>query len=115
MGQVTISVSGRNYKMACRDGEEKRVQELAALVESHVNDIKGGLKLVQEERLFLMTALMLADQLHDARDEVQRLTRQIADMRAASIAEIAPREPRRQQEQLSAVVETLTPKVVRAS
>lgn len=32
-----------------------------------------------------------------------------------SIAEIAPREPRRQQEQLSAVVETLTPKVVRAS
>ncbi len=109
MAQVTISVNGRNYRMACRDGEEKRVLELAAAVEAHANEIKGGLKLVQEERLFLMTALMLADQLHEAREELQRVTRQFADLRAAQIIDAA-----RPPETATATIERLNPKAARA-
>ncbi len=110
MAQVTICVSGRNYKMACRDGEEKRVLELAAIVEEHVKEIKGGLKLVQEERLFLMTALMLADQLHEAREELQRTARQLADLRAVQIIDAA-----RPVETATATIERLNPKAARAA
>ncbi len=80
MAQVTVVVNGRSFRMGCRDGEEARVQELAAEIDSHVKRIRGGTKAVQDDRLFLMAALMMADQLWDARDELQKL-RQIADSR----------------------------------
>ncbi len=81
MAQVTVVVNGRSFRMGCRDGEEARIQELAAEINSHVKRIRGGTKAVQDDRLFLMAALMMADQLWDARDEIQKL-RQIAEARA---------------------------------
>jgi cell division protein ZapA len=67
--------------MGCRDGEEARIQELAAEIDSQVQRIRGGVKAVQDDRLFLMAAILMADQLWDARDELQKL-RQIAEARA---------------------------------
>ena len=81
MPQVTVVVNGRSFRMGCRDGEEARVQELATEIDSIVQRIKGGAKAVQDDRLFLMAALMMADQLWDARDELQKL-RQVAEARA---------------------------------
>ncbi len=81
MAQVTVIVNGRSFRMGCRDGEEARVQELAAEIDLHVQRIRGGTKAVQDDRLFLMAAILLADQLWDARDELQKL-RQVAESRA---------------------------------
>ncbi len=81
MAQVTVIVNGRSFRMGCRDGEEARVQELATEIDSHVQRIRGGTKAVQDDRLLLMAAIMMADQLWDARDELQKL-RQIAESRA---------------------------------
>ncbi len=67
--------------MGCREGEEKRIQELAAEIDAHVQRIRSGTKAVQDDRLFLMAAIMMADQLWDAKEELQRL-RQIAEARA---------------------------------
>jgi len=81
MAQVTVVVNGRSFRMGCRDGEEARVQELAAEIDTHVQQFRGGTKAVQDDRLFLMAAIVMADQLWDAREELQKL-RQIADSRA---------------------------------
>ena len=82
MAQVTVVVNGRSFRMGCRDGEEARVQELAAEIDTHVQQFRGGgTKAVQDDRLFLMAAIVMADQLWDAREELQKL-RQIADTRA---------------------------------
>ncbi len=81
MAQVTVVVNGRSFRMGCRDGEEARVQELAAEIDLHVQRIRGGTKAVQDDRLFLMAAIMMADQLWDAREEIQR-ARQVAEARA---------------------------------
>jgi cell division protein ZapA len=81
MAQVTVVVNGRTFRMGCREGEEARVQELAAEVDAHIQRIRGGAKAAQDDRLFLMAAILMADQLWDAREELQRL-RQIADARA---------------------------------
>lgn len=67
--------------MGCRDGEEARVQDLAAEIDSHVQRIRGGTKAVQDDRLFLMAAIMMADQLWEAREELQKL-RQTGETRA---------------------------------
>jgi cell division protein ZapA len=71
--------------MGCRDGEEGRVRELATEIDSHVQKIKGSTKAVQDERLFLMAAILMADQLWEAREEIQRLQRLAGDLRAYQV------------------------------
>ncbi|MBI4724781.1 MAG: cell division protein ZapA [Rhodomicrobium sp.] len=85
MAQVKVVVNGRSFRMGCRDGEEGRVRDLAAEIDARVQKIKGGTKAVQDERLFLMAALMMADELWDAREEVLRLQRLAGDLRAYQV------------------------------
>jgi cell division protein ZapA len=85
MAQVKVVVNGRTFRMGCKDGEEGRVQGLAAEIDGHVQHMKSGLKTVQDERLFLMAALMMADQLWEAREEIQRLQRMALDPRGYQV------------------------------
>lgn len=87
MGHVTVSVNGRKYRMSCEDGAEQRVIDLAAYVDGVVQEIKGGFRQVQEERLYLMAAIMIADQLTDVRGELQRTLAQICNLRSFQAAD----------------------------
>jgi cell division protein ZapA len=87
MGHVTVEVNGRKYRMSCDEGAERRVAELAAFVDALVQDIKGGYKQVQEERLYLMAALIAADQLFDVRNELQATLAQICNLRSFQAAD----------------------------
>lgn len=87
MGHVTVSVNGRSYRMSCDDGSERRVMELAAYVEGIVQEIKGGFRQVQDDRLFLMAALIIADQLTDVREELHRTLVQICNLRSFQAAD----------------------------
>lgn len=89
MGQVRVDVNGRSYRMTCQDGTEHRVNELASMVDSIVQDIKGGFSHVQDDRLFLMAALMMADQLQDVREELHRTLMQICNLRSFQAADSA--------------------------
>jgi cell division protein ZapA len=89
MGHVTVQVNGRKYKMSCDPGAERRVEELAAYVDGLVQDIKGGLRHVQDERVYLMAAIMVADQLFDIRDELHATLAQICNLRSFQAADSA--------------------------
>ncbi|HEX4892400.1 MAG TPA: cell division protein ZapA [Hyphomicrobiaceae bacterium] len=67
MGQVTITLNGRSYRLRCGDGEEKRLLELAEHVDDRLASLVAEFGQVGDERLLLMTALMIADELFDAR------------------------------------------------
>ena len=65
MAQVTLSFGGRAHLVACRDGEEARVQELGRMIEERwatAARAGGG----SYERTFLYVGLMLADALDEA-------------------------------------------------
>jgi cell division protein ZapA len=66
MGQVAIAVNGRSYRFECGDGEEARLQELAAYVKSRMDGLTREHGTIGEDRLLLMTALLIADELWDA-------------------------------------------------
>ncbi len=68
MGQVAITVNGRSYRFDCGDGEEPRLQELAEYVKSRMETLSRENGNVGEERLLLMAALTIADELWDATD-----------------------------------------------
>lgn len=67
MGQVAVNLNGRNYRFDCGDGEEPRLKELAAYVKNRFDSLAREFGNVGEDRLMLMAALLIADELWDAR------------------------------------------------
>jgi cell division protein ZapA len=57
----------------CGAGEETRVKRLASYVDRRIADLAKGQSQAGDTRLLLMASLMVADELSDALDEVQRL------------------------------------------
>jgi cell division protein ZapA len=68
MAQVTVTINGRNYPIACNAGEENRIGELARYVDGKVKGFAKEFGAVGEARLLLLTALILADELAEARE-----------------------------------------------
>lgn len=67
MAQVTLDVNGRPYVVGCEDGQEQHLTELARLFDRHVRQVGQQLGQLGETRLFLMGALMLADELAETK------------------------------------------------
>lgn len=67
MGQVSITLNDRVYRLVCDDGEEDRLVELATYVKAKVTQLTAEVGRSGDERLILMAALMIADELWDAR------------------------------------------------
>lgn len=67
MATVTVEINGRPYAVGCADGQEERVRILAKQFDNHVRDVAADVGQVGDIRLFLMAALVLADELHEAR------------------------------------------------
>lgn len=68
MPQVSVSIASRVYELACGDGEEERVQELAAYVDEKVNELRLQLPPgTPEVKLLVFAALLLADESREAR------------------------------------------------
>lgn len=72
MGQVTVSIFNQRYQLACKDGEEGRLETLAAYIDQKVVGLQQSLGNVGDSRLFLMAALVIADELMEARDQLAR-------------------------------------------
>ncbi|MBI1331199.1 MAG: cell division protein ZapA [Alphaproteobacteria bacterium] len=81
MPLVNVMVNSRAYTIACDDGEEEHLRELAAHVDSKVRELLEQVGQVGDQRLILMAALLITDDYLDAR---QRL-----DARAAELGEVA--------------------------
>jgi cell division protein ZapA len=72
MGQVSVPVNGRSYALSCDDGQETRIRRLAQYVDAKVAEFVGNMGQVGEARLLLLAALVIADELSDASDALER-------------------------------------------
>lgn len=73
MGQVAVTLNGRTYRLRCGDGDEARLLQLADYLEQRIEALAAEFGQVGDERLLLMAALLIADELWDARDQLQQL------------------------------------------
>jgi cell division protein ZapA len=62
---VDLTIAGRTYQVACREGEEDNLRSAARLVDSKSREALSGLGTLSEARQFLFASLLLADQLID--------------------------------------------------
>lgn len=62
MAEVRLHIANREYIVTCRDGEENRLIELGAMVDAKANEAGGSAAGLNESRLLLFAALLLADE-----------------------------------------------------
>jgi cell division protein ZapA len=62
---VDLTIAGRSYQVACREGEEENLRTAARLVDGKSREALAGLGTLSEARQFLFASLLLADQLID--------------------------------------------------
>ena len=72
MPKVDININGRLYAVACDDGQENRVRELAGMVDSRVKQLTGPGPVggVGETQILVLAGLMLADELSETKAAV---------------------------------------------
>lgn len=83
MAVVDVTVNGRSYQVACDDGQEPHLLELARLIDSRIGELARDMGQVGDARLILMAGLLIADELADAREEVRTLKEALDTARRA--------------------------------
>ncbi len=67
MGQVKLEIGGRSFMVTCQDGEEKHLSKLSIMVSEKAGEA-GDPSALTESRMLLFTSLLLADELHGAKN-----------------------------------------------
>jgi cell division protein ZapA len=85
MAQVTATVAGRQFRLACEDGEEEHLLALAADIDVRVAELRHRFGEIGDTRLTVMAALMLADEVSEAKAQIRRLEEEIAGLQDARV------------------------------
>src|ERR1700743_903646 len=83
MPLVNVMVNSRAYTIACDDGEEDHLRELASHVDGKVKELLTSVGQVGESRLLLMAALLIADEHHEAAWQLHLKTKDSASVAGA--------------------------------
>lgn len=73
MAQVSVTINGRKYQIACEDGQEAHLARLAAYVDRRISELVASVGQVGDTQLLVMASLLIADELSDAYAEVETL------------------------------------------
>ncbi len=90
MAQVTVKINGYAYTVGCEDGQEQHLMEMAQQVEGRIDSIKALGGPSGEGRLLVLAALLMADELHDTRIEMESLRQMPRDAATATTAAVKP-------------------------
>jgi len=75
MAQVTVTIDGKAYRMACEEGQEDHLTDLATRFDRYVNHLKGQFGEIGDLRITVMAGIMVMD-------EIAELTRRVASLEA---------------------------------
>jgi len=73
MGEVNLSIKGKTYGIACDPGQEARVAELGKYVDARVREIAGAGAASNDAHLLVLTAIVLADEIYELREQMGRM------------------------------------------
>jgi cell division protein ZapA len=88
MSQVIVTIAGRTYRMACEEGEQDHLTELARFVEDKILALRKGFGEIGEQRIVIMAAITIADEIVAGRKKVAALEAEVKALRANSEAKI---------------------------
>jgi cell division protein ZapA len=85
MAQVNLTVNGRIYRMACDDGEEEHVTELGERFNAAIDELRGALGEIGDQRLMVMAGILMTDRLDDVERRLKRAQQDIRDLKESRL------------------------------
>ena len=93
MPDVQVSIGGRDFEVACQEGEEHFLRSAAQMLDIEAQTLASQIRHLTESRMLLMAGLMLADKTAGLDDTLKLAEARIAELEAAlTKAEAAARE-----------------------
>jgi len=86
MAQVSVTINGRQFRMACEDGQENHVMSLARELDARIDGLRAKFGEIGDTRLTVMAALTVADELAEMGARVKRLEGELAALQDAHVA-----------------------------
>ena len=88
MNHINVTINGRQYRMACEDGQEARLMKLAESLESRVDSLRGKFGEIGDSRLTVMAALTVCDELVDASQRIRNLEEELEALRDLRVTSV---------------------------
>jgi len=85
MAQITSTIAGRQFRLACEDGQEEHLQELAKDIDQRIISLRRKFGEIGDTRLTVMAALMVADELAEMIQKMRLLEEDIASLQDARL------------------------------
>jgi len=86
MPELTITIGGRDFAVACQPGEEHFLRAAAAMLDAEASVLAGQIGRMPEVRMLLMAGLMLADKAAGVEDTLRETQARLAEAEAALAA-----------------------------
>ena len=86
MGQVTVTIAGRTYRMACEDGQEEHLVRLSAELDARIGAMRASFGEIGDNRLTVMAAIAALDEREETARRLAALEQEAADLRAGADA-----------------------------
>ena len=86
MSHINVTINGRQYRMACEEGQEVRLLKLAESLETRVGELRGKFGEIGDARLTVMAALTVCDDLVDAGQQIRKLEDELKTLRDVRVA-----------------------------
>ena len=86
MSQVNVTINGRQFRMACEDGQEDHVTDLARDLDARIEGLRAKFGEIGDTRLTVMAALTVADELAGMGLRVKRLEQELAALQDARVS-----------------------------
>ncbi|MBK8456487.1 MAG: cell division protein ZapA [Phyllobacteriaceae bacterium] len=81
MAQVTVTIDGKQYRMACDEGQESHLVDLAERFDRYVAHLKGAFGEIGDQRLTVMAGIMVMDELAELQKRVKGIETEMATLR----------------------------------
>ena len=84
MTQVALTIAGRVYRVACDEGEEDHLGELAQLLDGKIESMRQRFGEIGDQRLTIMAAITIADELGERNRRIQQLEAEVSDLKLSN-------------------------------
>jgi cell division protein ZapA len=88
MSHINVTINGRQYRMACEEGQELRLLKLAENLETRIQSLRGKFGEIGDARLTVMAALTVCDELVDTSQRIRSLEDELSKLRDVRVAAV---------------------------
>jgi len=111
MAQVSVSIDGKMFRMACEDGQESHLESLAKHLDTRIAEMRQAFGEIGDLRLVVMAAITITDEFSEARRKSEDLAGQVAGLRDAQSS--AQDDAGQRDQEVVVVIERMTQRLER--